>query len=90
MYKARINMFIQFTDNYKPADAQSVAKQWAEGIKTRNGVLQYVVLSKGLKKGFEELADESDRKAWVTGFSSPWVESYKISEISKSQTLHQV
>jgi len=65
------------------ASAEAVEK-WAEGVKTRNGALQFAMFSPGLKEqmlsSFEKLG------GWVTGQSSPWVESYEISKgIPKTQ-----
>lgn len=61
----------------EPKEPYAAVKAWAEGVKTRNGALQYAVMSPKLKDlnydGFVELG-------WVTGVSSPWVESYEIVE----------
>ena len=56
---------------------EQAVEMWAEGVKTRNGALQYAILSKHLK----ELRHESfEAVNWVTGTSSPWLERYKISK----------
>ena len=60
-----------------PTDPLSAAKTWAEGIKKRNGALQYAVMSPELRK---EKYEELSQNNWSTGTSSPWVESYEISE----------
>ncbi|MGI6554550.1 MAG: hypothetical protein ACOX2P_04085 [Bacillota bacterium] len=49
---------------------------WAKGVKTRNGALQYAVMSPELR---EEYYDELS-EGWCTGVSSPWVDSYEIIE----------
>ncbi|NLN07307.1 MAG: protease complex subunit PrcB family protein [Firmicutes bacterium] len=55
--------------------AQVAVKTWAEGVKKRNGALQYAMLTPGLKaKMFREL--KANR--WTTGTSSPWVDRYEI------------
>jgi len=57
-------------------DAQTAVKTWAEGVKTRNGALQYAMLTPGLKaKMYTEL---SFGGTWTTGTSSPWAESYQL------------
>ncbi|NLP37236.1 MAG: protease complex subunit PrcB family protein [Firmicutes bacterium] len=57
-------------------DAQTAVKTWAEGVKTRNGALQYALLTPGLKAVmYDEL---SFGGTWTTGTSSPWVEEYEI------------
>lgn len=58
----------------KPEEA---VETWAKGVQSRNGALQYAMLSERLK----ELQRKSMEAAgWVTGTSSPWLERYKISE----------
>lgn len=58
-------------------EAVTAAKTWAEGVKTRNGALQYAAMTPELKKEYyAELAEGN----WTTGTSSPWVETYEIKE----------
>lgn len=60
-------------------DSVSAAQTWAEGVKTRNGALQYAVMTPELKKeNYQELSEGN----WSTGTSSPWVETFEINEIS--------
>lgn len=60
-----------------PEDPLNAAQTWAEGVKTRNGALQYAVMSPDLKKEyFAKFVDSN----WSTGASSPWVENYEIIE----------
>lgn len=55
----------------------NAAETWAEGVKTRNGALQYAMMSPELKKeSYSGLVDSN----WSTGASSPWVKSYEIIE----------
>jgi hypothetical protein len=60
-----------------PNDKLSAATLWAESAKTRNGALRYAILSSELRQKqylkYKELN-------WVLGVSSPWVESYKVTE----------
>ncbi|MCA1993331.1 MAG: hypothetical protein LDL41_15015 [Coleofasciculus sp. S288] len=58
-----------------PQTAEEAVLTWARGVKTRNGALQFAVFSPELRS-----KREADYVAanWVTGASSPWVESYKI------------
>ena len=64
-----------------PGTPEEALEQWAEAIKTRNGALEYAVLSPELR---EERLEYFESLAWATGTSSPWVESYEVTE--KSQT----
>ncbi len=60
-----------------PKDPLAAAKTWAEGAKTRNGAVQYAVMSPELKKeSYSGLVDSN----WATGVSSPWVLGYEITE----------
>jgi hypothetical protein len=60
-----------------PASADEAVNAWADAVKNRNGAVQYSLLSSELKKQTLESYREMN---WVTGVSSPWVESYQVSE----------
>lgn len=79
-FEARNRLFEEFAEYYDPKTPDEAAELWAKGIKERNGAFQYAVLNKALKKDFKVLAEKRDRLGWVIGFSSPWVESYKITK----------
>ncbi|PWK15700.1 copper amine oxidase N-terminal domain-containing protein [Tumebacillus permanentifrigoris] len=51
------------------------AQTWAHGVKERNGAEQYAVLSPELRA---KMKDEFAQAYWVTGTSSPAVESYQL------------
>jgi hypothetical protein len=59
-----------------PEEPLEAVNSWAKGVKTRNGALQYAVMSPELR---EEYYDELS-EGWSTGVSSPWVDSYEITE----------
>ena len=59
-----------------PETAQDVALTWAKGVQTRNGALQFALLSPELQT---KMKADYLAMNWVTGVSSPWVDSYKIS-----------
>lgn len=61
----------------EPKEPYAAVQSWAEGIKTRNGALQYAVMAQNLKDEYYPIFTEL---GWVTGVSSPWVESYEIAE----------
>ncbi|WP_206812456.1 hypothetical protein [Paradesulfitobacterium ferrireducens] len=57
-----------------PSTPREAVTKWAEGFKTRNGALQFAVFS-------PELRDKlRPQWVWITGQSSPWVESYQIAD----------
>lgn len=60
-----------------PKTPEQAAEAWAKGVKMRNGALQFAVLSPELRK---QKQDEYESMGWVTGVSSPWVESYNIAK----------
>lgn len=73
-----------------PFEPLTAAKTWAEGIKMRNGALQYAVMSPELKK--EKQADFAE-SYWSTGTSSPWVKEYQVVEKEKADAetyLYQI
>ncbi|MDN5301039.1 MAG: hypothetical protein PWQ60_553 [Thermoanaerobacteraceae bacterium] len=65
-----------------PKDPMEAVTTWVEAVKDRSGAVQYAVMSPELKKGkYSELAGMH----WVTGVSSPWVDSYKITELGRGE-----
>ncbi|TDT50388.1 hypothetical protein [Fonticella tunisiensis] len=78
MYNARCQLFEDFARIYTPNSPDEAAELWARGIKERNGVFQYLALSESLRNEFKNLAEQTGSITWITGFSSPWVDSYKI------------
>lgn len=61
----------------EPKEPYAAAKAWAEGVRTRNGALQYAVMSQNLKEVYYPIFTGL---GWVTGVSSPWVENYEVTE----------
>lgn len=54
---------------------RSVGNQWAAAVQKREGKMQYNLMSTALRKQVYETYRENH---WVTGVSSPWVDSYSI------------
>lgn len=65
---------MRYVGSCTPEDA---AKTWAEGLKQRSAALQYAVMSDMLKTEYAKRL-ETTAPNWVTGMSSPWVDSYTI------------
>ena len=61
----------------EPEEPYAAVKSWAEGVKIRDGAAQYAVMSQDLKDEYYPIFVDL---GWVTGTSSPWVESYEIAE----------
>lgn len=68
-----------------PQTAEESVELWAKGVKTRNGALQFAVMSPELRNKQRSFF-ESDM--WVTGTSSPWIKKFKI--ISKEQNTSNI
>ena len=58
-----------------PATPGEAVEKWAKGVKERNGALQFAVLAPELQ---EQSRSGLESRGWVTGVSSPWVESFEI------------
>lgn len=84
MLEGRAKLFEDFVGDYDPKTPEEAAELWAKGVKERNGVFQYSVLNRPLKEKFKEQI--AKQGSWVTGFSSPWVESYKITKGKVNQS----
>ncbi|RTE09370.1 copper amine oxidase N-terminal domain-containing protein [Paenibacillus whitsoniae] len=65
-----------------PESADEVVKAWAKGVKNRNGAAQYALLSAELRKQTAKTYEELN---WVTGVSSPWIDSYQVSDSVKAE-----
>ena len=61
----------------EPKDPFTAVNTWAEGVKSRNGAVQYAIMSPALK---DENYLNFVALNWVTGTSSPWIEEYEAAE----------
>ena len=77
-YDMRISLLEQALSPKSPDEA---VVKWADGVKMRNGALQFAVMSEELRE--QKLEDFSSLR-WVTGTSSPWIEQYEITEQSQT------
>ncbi|WML33707.1 hypothetical protein [Clostridium sp. OS1-26] len=75
-----VTLFKESINEFGAASPEDAVDIWAKGVKIRNGALQYAVLSKSLKAKME---DSLNNTSWITGASSPWIESYKVTEYKK-------
>ncbi|MCK9217833.1 MAG: stalk domain-containing protein [Firmicutes bacterium] len=64
-----------------PLSGEEAVKMYGEAIKNRNGVFQYGLLSDKLKK---EKYNDFEGFFFVTGVSSPWVDSYEITNTGEN------
>lgn len=54
---------------------EETVNRFAEAVKSRNGAMQYALFSNEARVGLTQSMENSH---WVTGVSSPWVETYQI------------
>jgi hypothetical protein len=59
------------------------AELWASGLQKRSGALQYAAMTKALKAEYAKQLDKTFPN-WVTGMSSPWIDSYKVSSLKEA------
>jgi hypothetical protein len=79
-----LSLFKSAVDELGSGSPEETVKLWANGVRTRNGALQYSVLSKELKI---ELNKCLKNTTWLTGDSSPWVENYEIIKSKKIDSI---
>lgn len=60
-----------------PITGVEAINMYAEAVKTRNGAVQYGLFSEQLRK---EKYEEFKELSFVTGTSSPWVDSYEVTK----------
>ncbi|WP_444659891.1 hypothetical protein ACRQV7_06500 [Caproiciproducens sp. R2] len=76
-YEVRTRLLMDAMDRVGVCAPESAAVVWADGLKSRSGAMQYSVMDSKLKKEYVKQLDQYNPN-WVTGMSSPWIESYKI------------
>lgn len=86
-YKTRSELLMDATKYTGVNSPEAVAEVWATGLKDRSAALQYTVMTAKLQKEYAEQLDEL-RSNWVTGVSSPWVQSFSITDVTKTDDLH--
>lgn len=64
-----------------PTSPDKTIELWAKAVAERNGALQYALFTDNARSGVKGTFESFH---WVTGVSSPWVESYKV--IGKKET----
>ncbi|MGL5506772.1 MAG: hypothetical protein ACRDB0_02585 [Paraclostridium sp.] len=71
-------LFKETVNNFGASSKEKAVELYSEGLKNRNGPLQYSVMCKALKIKFKKEMESNKNYAWVTGTSSPWISEYKI------------
>lgn len=76
-YQTRSRLLMEAMDEIGACRPEDAAEIWASGLKKRSAALQYSVMDERLKAEYARQL-ETSAPNWVTGISSPWVDSYKI------------
>lgn len=76
--RMRISVLENFFDRSTP---EKTAQLYAQSLMKRNGALEYSLYSDKMKKSeYKRLYDLN----FISGVSSPWVESYRITDVKKN------
>jgi hypothetical protein len=81
-YEIRSDLLIAAMDNVGVCSAEEAVNVWSNGLKMRSAAMQYSVMTKELKTQYKAELEKTFPN-WVTGISSPWVDSFKIIEFTK-------
>lgn len=79
-YEVRSELLMEAMNNVGVCKPEQAAEIWANGLMMRSAAMQYSAMSRDLKKEYAKQLEETFPN-WVTGVSSPWVESYKIRKV---------
>lgn len=86
-YKTRSELLMDATAYTGVFTPEQAAVVWAKGLEVRSAAMQYIVMTDKLKKEYAEQLDTL-RSNWVTGMSSPWVQSFTITEVKTPDDTH--
>jgi hypothetical protein len=78
-YKVRSRLLMEAITQVGACDPTDATVIWASGLQKRSAALQYAVMDAQLKAEYAKQL-EINAPNWVTGVSSPWVESYAITK----------
>lgn len=91
-YEVRSDLLMHAMDYVGVCTSDAAIQVWVEGMKSRNGAMQYSVMDAKLKKEYVKQLEQYNQY-WVTGMSSPWIYSYKITgktKIGSAQYRYQL
>lgn len=88
-YEVRSELLMDTMNYVGVCCADDAAKVWAEGLKMRSAAMQYSVMNKILKAEYTGQLEDSFPN-WVTGMSSPWIDSYQVVRIDKPSDTRSI
>lgn len=77
--------YSQASEYESPTTEQEAVNMYAEAVKMRNGFVQYGLLDDNMR---DERYDDYKGFSFVTGVSSPWIDSYEIKQLTED--LYQI
>ena len=88
-YETRTDLLMQALTQVGVCTPEDAAETWANGLRMRSAALQYAVMSTALK---DEYARQLETSApnWVTGMSSPWIQSYEFIRTETPEVDRQI
>ncbi len=89
VYQTRSELLMEAMRYVGVCSPEAAASLWAEGLKQRSAALQYAAMSDMLKQEYQKRL-ETTTPNWVTGMSSPWVNSYTIESIKEGSANSRV
>lgn len=81
--KGQIYLYDEALKEFGASSPEQAARLWANGYKHRNGVMQYSVMCRKLKKQWLKDQGAPNNAFWIIGGSSPWLHDYAILENKK-------
>lgn len=85
--KVRYELLLSAVDELGACSPTAAAEIWAKGVKTRNAAMQYGVLDDKLKAEYLRSLEQTAPN-WVTGVSSPWIDSYEVLAVKEINEQH--
>lgn len=86
-YEVRNDLLLRAMDHVGVCTPEAAIQVWVEGMESRNGAMQYSIMSSGLKKEYLSQLEQYNQY-WVTGMSSPWIADYKITKTQAGDTQY--
>lgn len=88
-YEVRNELLLKAMEKIGACSPEDAAEIWANGLKTRSAAEQYAVMSPALKQEYAKQLEES-APMWVTGVSSPWIDTYRTVLVEKPEEKRQI
>lgn len=82
-YEVRSQLLMEAMNSVGVCKPEKAAEVWANGLKARSAAMQYSVMTKALKSEYAKQLEKTFPN-WVTGVSSPWVDSFELSKTDKA------